>query len=275
MSRVELPGRAVEVRAVRGSFPALDPAGRRVVHDSSGAVATSDLQGDGRRELVDPPEDAWAYTWSADGAWIAFAVGPGFSGPFAAVDVWKVPAAGGEAVNLTADSPRNDALPDFSPDARRLVFRSGRDGNAEIYLMEADGSRPRRLTDHVATDTMPTFSPRGDQVAFTSNRSGNFELYTLDLEKDGSPGKLRRITDHPGLDMHPHYSPDGAWLVFASERGGLNDESALIPVFNPQPYGEIFALRLADGHVVRLTHNKWEDGTPTWGPLSVPRESPR
>ena len=44
-------------------------------------------------------------------------------------------------------------------------------------------------------------------------------------------------------------------------------QNAFIAVCNPQPYGEIFALRLADGFTVRLTHNKWEDGTPSWGIL--------
>jgi Tol biopolymer transport system component len=181
------------------------------------------------------------------------------------VDVWKLRPDGSGAVNLTADTVGNDAFPDFSPDGRRLVFRSGRDGNSEVYLMNADGGRPRRLTHHPATDTMPAFSPRGDQVAFTSNRGGDFDLYVLAVGPDGAAGEPRRVAPAPGLDMHPKYSPDGAWLVFASERGGINDEEPLIPIYNPQPYGEIWAVRLGDGRTVRLTHNAFEDGTPAWG----------
>jgi len=122
----------------------------------------------------------------------------------------------------------------------------------------------RRLTDNAATDTMPSFSPDGSEVAFVSNRGGDYEIYTLKIDADGNPGELRRITDSPGFDTHPVYSPDGKWLVFSSSRGGLNDEEPLLTIFNPQPYGELYALRLADGMTVRLTHNKWEDGTPTW-----------
>ena len=49
-----------------------------------------------------------------------------------------------------------------------------------------------------------------------------------------------------------------------SERGGVNDEEPLNIYAIPQPAGELWAVRLADGFVVRLTHNKWEDGVPTW-----------
>lgn len=112
------------------------------------------------------------------------------------------------------------------------------------------------------------FSPLGDRIAFVSNRDGNFEIYTLSLSADGSPGMLQRITAHPAHDMHPRFSPDGRWLIFASDRGGINDEEPLCPIFSPQPNGEIWALRLADGKAVRLTHNKWEDGAPSWSKLA-------
>ncbi len=111
---------------------------------------------------------------------------------------------------------------------------------------------------------MPALSADGGRVAFTSDRTGDYEIYLLRLGRDGGRQGLERITHSPGRDTHPKFSPDGRWLVFASQRGGMNDEAPLISAFNPQPYGEIFALRLADGTTVRLTHNKWEDGPPTW-----------
>ena len=134
--------------------------------------------------------------------------------------------------------------------------------------MDSQGGNVRRLTDNPATDTMPAFSPLGDSIAFTSTRDdGDYEIYTLAIDAEGNPGAAKRITHSKGRDTHPKFSPDAKWLVFTSERGGINDEEPLIPVFNPQPYGDIHAVRLSDGFTVRLTHNKWEDGTPTWGKL--------
>lgn len=116
---------------------------------------------------------------------------------------------------------------------------------------------------------MPSFSSDGKQITFVSTRDGDHEIYTPDLGHGGKPGKPRRITQSPGFDTHPVYSPDGKWLVFSSQRGGLNDEEPLIPVFNPQPYGDLYVIRLDDGLVVRLTHNKWEGRNPDLGRASA------
>jgi Tol biopolymer transport system component len=269
--QVQLPDRLLELWAIRGAFPSLDPTGRQLVFSEHfQRLGISRLDGSEQQTVFAPSrEPVWRPHWSQDGKWIVFAVGPTFAPPSTTVDIWKLRPDGSGAVNLTGGGAANNGFPHFSPDGRQIVFRSGRDGNHELYLMNADGSNPRRLTHHAATDTMPAFSPDGKQVAFTSNREGNHELYLLDLEGEGKPGELRRLTHSPGFDTHPVFSPDGRWLVFSSQRGGLNDEEPLLPIFNPQPYGELYAVRLADGLVVRLTHNKWEDGTPAW--VALPR----
>jgi Tol biopolymer transport system component len=270
-ARVELPDRHLNLRAMRISFPALDPSsGLLVGSDHFKSIVIAKPDGTNLRRVFhhpDPPVSVWGPVWSSDGRWIACTVGPTFAGTGALVDIWKFRPDGTEAVNLTKGSGASNGFPYFSPDGSRIVFRSDRDGNMEIYLMNADGTGPVRLTRHDGVDTMPSFSPMNDQIAFVSDREGNFEIYTLQIGRDGQPGELRRVTHSPGHDMHPKFSPDGKWIVFASERGGLNDEEPLIPVFNPQPYGEIFALRLSDGFTVRLTHNKWEDGVPSWANL--------
>jgi len=265
-ARVQLPDRTLELWAVRGTFPTVDPTGTKLAFaEHFKRIVISELDGSGQRVIFEPErEPVWRPYWSRDGEWIVCAVGATFGKPSDRVDIWKFRPDGSGAANLTGGNAGNNGFPYFSTDGRRIVFRSGRDGNHEIYLMNADGSNVRRLTNNEATDTMPSFSPDGKQIAFVSTRDGDHEIYTLDLGPDGNPGKLRRITHSPGFDTHPVYSPDGKWLVFSSQRGGLNDEEPLIPVFNPQPYGDLYTLRLEDGLIVRLTHNKWEDGTPAW-----------
>ena len=57
-------------------------------------------------------------------------------------------------------------------------------------------------------------------------------------------------------------------MIYTSERGGINDEEPVVQevVFGPQMYGEIYLQRLSDGYTVRISHNKWEDGTVFWLP---------
>jgi hypothetical protein len=56
------------------------------------------------------------------------------------------------------------------------------------------------------------------------------------------------------------------WVVFTSQRAGYSaEEITLAP--QPQPYGDLFAIRLDGSGIVRLIHNAFEEGTPAWGPV--------
>jgi Tol biopolymer transport system component len=282
---VNLPDRALALYPIRKFGVAMDPTGQKLALTdsfySSHYLAVTDLDG-GHEEILHERKDRkvvppiYVPTWSKDGSWIAWMSGLPFGGPKEENDVWKMRSDGSGAVNLTPNTPGSDGFAEFSGDGKTIVFRSGRSGNFDIYLMNADGSNVRNLTNNPAYDSFPAFSPNNDQIAFSSNRDGvpeeksgvkTFEIYTLDLKPDGTPGELKRITYNPGQDSHPRYSPDGKWLVFTSERGGINDEEPLIQelFFQPQSYGELYAVRLSDLKTIRLTHNKWEDGMPTWG----------
>ena len=272
---VDMPDRQVSLVGIRGYLPAVDPtSGEIATSEAFARLVASRPDGSGKRVIHDlaggadryrGPDSAWGPSWSKDGRWLAFIVGPPFASDAVDVDIWKIRSDGTGLVSLTPDSDANDALPDFSPDGRRIVFRSRRGGNADIYLMNADGGDVRRLTHHEATDTMPAFSSGGDRIAFTSLRDGNFELYTVAIDEDGRAGPPERLTTSPGHDMHPRFSPDDEWVLFTSQRAELGDELPLLRVvFQPQPYGELHAVRLSDRTVVRLTHNKWEDGPTAW-----------
>ena len=85
--------------------------------------------------------------------------------------------------------PGDVQAPAWSRDGRTIVFVSWRDGNREVYAMDADGSGPRNLTQHPARDVRPAWSPNGRRIAFVSLRDGNAEVYVMNA--DGS--RQRRL----------------------------------------------------------------------------------
>ena len=133
----------------------------------------------------------------------------------------------------------------------KIVFRSNRDGNAEIYVMSSFGNDQARLTDYQEDDISPSWSPNGQQIVFVRtlfDRKGdrNYEVYVMDA--DGS--NQHQLTHHPAFDGSPNWSPDGSQIAFVSDRDG-----------DPNIY-----LMAADGgNVTQITHLKWA-GSPMWSP---------
>src|SRR5687768_12703256 len=87
----------------------------------------------------------------------------------------------------------------------KIAFVSTRDGNGEIYVMDADGSEQTRLTSNAAFDFFPAWSPDGSKIAFTSDRDGNYDVYVMNA--DGS--EQTRLTSNAARDIEPAWSPDG------------------------------------------------------------------
>jgi serine/threonine-protein kinase len=73
----------------------------------------------------------------------------------------------------------NDTAPAPSPDGRRIAFMSRRDGNWEIYIVNADGSNLQRLTNDPAEDGLPTWSPDGKLIAFVSSRGESWAIWAM------------------------------------------------------------------------------------------------
>ena len=140
-----------------------------------------------------------------------------------------------------------DSVPTWSPDGRRIAFGSDRDGNREIYVMNADGSGVTRLTDNDAIDSGPAWSPDGRRIAFSSTRDGRFEVYVMNADGSG----VTRLTDNDAFDWHPAWSPDGRHIAFQSNRDGN---------------WEIYVMNGDGSGVTRLTYNGAADGSPAWSP---------
>src|SRR4029077_7025907 len=116
----ELPDRTLSLYAVRGYIPALNPDATEVAtSEAFSRLVISRLDGSHKRTVFDRVKteryrgenSPWGPAWSADGAWLAFAVGAPFGAGSAKVDIWKIRPDGTQAVNLTPDSSANDAWP--------------------------------------------------------------------------------------------------------------------------------------------------------------------
>ena len=129
----------------------------------------------------------------------------------------------------------------------QIAFTSTRDGNYEIYVMNADGSGVTRLTNNSAYDFEPAWSPNGLRIAFRSRRDGNNEIYVMNADGSG----VTRLTNNSAHNYEPAWSPDGRRIAFTSTRDGNY---------------EIYVMNADGSGVTRLTNNPDSDDYPAWSP---------
>ena len=81
---------------------------------------------------------------------------------------------------MLTDNTHDDWSPNWSPDGTRLVTASDRDGpDADIFVMDCDGTNPQQLTVDRFGDEAPDWSPDGSRIAFSSFRDGDQEIYVM------------------------------------------------------------------------------------------------
>ena len=131
----------------------------------------------------------------------------------------------------------------------QIAFTSRRDGNSEIYVMDADRGNQRNLTNNRDDDFQPSWSPDGKRIVFVSERDGNSEIYVMNA--DGS--NPQNLTNNPGNDIYPSWSPDGKRIAFASDRD------------RPPDY-DIYVMDDDGKNQQRLTNNPHRDQHPSWSP---------
>ena len=138
--------------------PAWNPkSGRELafVSDRSGTpqIYVMDDEGANTRRIVTEGGEAVGPSWSPDGDKIAFSWRRALTGNF---DIFLVDIVTGQYIQLTKDS-RDNEHPVWSPDSRHIAFESSRMGNKQIFIMVADGTRPKQVTT-VGRNTAPAWS---------------------------------------------------------------------------------------------------------------------
>jgi len=108
--------------------------------------------------------------------------------------------------------------PAFSADGSRIAFTSTRDGQPEVYVMDADGTNAARLTNSPGLDGDPSFSPDGLSVVFHSQRTGHRQIYLQPITSSVAVP----LTQEPADNSQPSMSPDGELIAFVSNRDGNN-----------------------------------------------------
>ena len=103
-----------------------------------------------------------------------------------------------------------------------MVFRSNRSGVNELWIANADGSRPWQATRFRGPFVGdPHWSPDGRAIAFTSHADGNPDIYLMRCEQDAAAcSEPRQLTRTPATDANPTWSVDGRWIYFSSSRSG-------------------------------------------------------
>ncbi len=263
--------------------PSFSPDGKTIAFTSqrSGGPEIYTMNADGTNvtRLTNAIGEDRANGWSPDGKTIYFN-----SARDGNIEIYKMNVDGSDQTRLTFNdvndpaTPVNDSIdvfPNASPDGRKIVFGSARNGvDEELYTMNPDGSDVTRLTDSPSIDRSPNWSPDGKEIVWWSQRdfnpgsttSRNPEIYKMNADGTG----VTRLTDsandpatpaNESVDLNPAWSPDGKRIVFNSSRSG--DES------------EVYTMNSADGSdVTRLTNAVSVDEFCDWQPIPIPAAVP-
>lgn len=191
--------------------------------DSRGLLVSAERHGalqlvltglDGRwpQALTDDPSgNAWGACPSPAGDWVAYVHSP--FDDLSRSDIRLVRLSGGPSLSLTHTPGLFNHSPRWRPDGRLLAYLSQASGFYELWLAQADGSQPRRLTRLECDLSDPAWSPDGSRLACIANHHGAFELVLVSANR----GEAEVLLCGKGVYARPNWSPDGRFLTVEYE----------------------------------------------------------
>ena len=161
----------------------------------------------------------------------------------------------GRLVAFPAGSAGGSNLsPSWSGDGGKIAFASSRGGDPDLYIADASGSNPKRITSFPGPDVAPTWNPKSNsQIAWVSSHSTHLpQIYVMDT--DGA--NVQRMTDG-GYAVSPSWSPSGKFLTFSWNRK-----------YGPGAPGgqDIYVMDIASMRWLQLTHDAGSNDFPSWAP---------
>ena len=231
--------------------PSFLPDGRKIIFGSGiqradelskTGIYTMDIDGRNRKLLIENPLLRSNPTYSPTGSKIIYEVESEVGR-----QIVIAKADGSNPRNLFPKSENINRWTNFSPDGKRIVFTTTRDGNLEIYSLNIDGPNETRLTQNPAADYMPAYShfvskleteKDGTKITFVSDRdNGTLEIYIMNA--DGS--EQQRLTNSKGENVSPSFSPDDKKIVFASIRNSSYRQICVIDLARELTREELIA----------------------------------
>jgi len=165
-------------------------------------------------------------------------------------DIYIMDCDGANRVQLTSH-PGDEYSPEWSPDGKKIAYRSKREGNWEIYIINVDGGGERNFSNHFANDLDPAWSPDGKWIAFASDRDGgDLDIYIQEVEG----GRIIQITANNYPESGPSWSPDGDVLAFAQNR------------YDDELFGKLVIVSLEDFVTETVLSEIVFIREPTWSP---------
>jgi TolB protein len=164
-------------------------------------------------------------------------------------DLYVVPSSGGRPRLVSRHRGMNTGA-SWSPDGSKLAVTLSRDGQPDIYVINArDGKILRRLTNNRSIDSGAAWSPNGNEIAFVSDREGGPQIFVMNA--DGS--NQRRVSMNGNYNTTPSWNP----------RKGTRQ---LAYTTRADRTFDIVTLDLASGKMVRITQNEGVNEEPSWAP---------
>ncbi|QKJ66212.1 Tol-Pal system protein TolB [Deefgea piscis] len=110
----------------------------------------------------------------------------------------------------------SNSAPAWSPDGRQLAVVLTKDGGSQIFLVNVDGTNPRRISQGGEINTEPTFTADGRSILFTSDRGGSPQIYRSSV----NGGNAERLTFSGAYNASAKVSPDGKYMTYITRDNG-------------------------------------------------------